>query len=530
MRIPHLFFLGLTFLLAHQSGAHEGTQSQKYAAVKVHAPTPIPDRIVLTWEDDPATTQSVTWRTDESVTQALGQVALANVNGRALSPINLPAATTRFQSDINTALYHTVTFKGLQPETLYAYRVGDGINWSEYFHFKTASSAPKPFSFIYFGDAQNDVRMHWSRVFREAFRDAPRAAFTLHAGDLIDVHNSDAEWGDWHQGPDWVNGTIPVIATPGNHEYRRVNQGSPAERIWRNKDGQELDILITASVAESTDKGTVRTVTAEVKGSASGTLQLDESGKISRLDAGILEITGFTKAELIGTRFYRAPLNDRQRDPGDPAISQHWQHQFAFPIRDLPDAKLNESVYFIDYQGTRFISLNSNEAIESQIKWFREVLQNNPNRWTVVTFHHPIFSPAFDRDNPELRRLWKPILDEFRVDLVLNGHDHTYARTGEVNLAPGTNVPSGYGQAYDSTIGTVYVVSVSGPKMYEITKGDFAKRLAENTQLYQIIDVQAETLRYRAFTATGQLYDEFLLRKRNGQPNVLVEVFPGNPD
>ena len=174
--------------------------------------------------------------------------------------------------------------------------------------------------------------------------------------------------------------------------------------------------------------------------------------------------------------------------------------------------------------------MNSNEAIESQIKWFREVLQNNPNRWTVVTFHHPIFSPAFDRDNPELRHLWKPILDEFRVDLVLNGHDHTYARTGEVNLAPGTNVPSGYGQAYDSTIGTVYVVSVSGPKMYEITKGDFAKRLAENTQLYQIIDVQTETLRYRAFTATGQLYDEFLLRKRDGQPNVLVEVFPGNPD
>ena len=57
------------------------------------------------------------------------------------------------------------------------------------------------------------MRTHWSRVFREAFRDAPRAAFTLHAGDLIDKPNWDAEWGDWHQGPDWVNGTIPVIAT-----------------------------------------------------------------------------------------------------------------------------------------------------------------------------------------------------------------------------------------------------------------------------------------------------------------------------
>ena len=36
------------------------------------------------------------------------------------------------------------------------------------------------------------------------------------------------QWGEWHQGPDWVNGTIPVIATPGNHEYQ---SGSDAKRI-----------------------------------------------------------------------------------------------------------------------------------------------------------------------------------------------------------------------------------------------------------------------------------------------------------
>ena len=38
-------------------------------------------------------------------------------------------------------------------------------------------------------------------------------------------------------GPDWVNGTIPVIATPGNHEYERINQGPDYERLddqkWR---------------------------------------------------------------------------------------------------------------------------------------------------------------------------------------------------------------------------------------------------------------------------------------------------------
>ena len=119
------------------------------------------------------------------------------------------------------------------------------------------------------------------------------------------------------------------------------------------------------------------------------------------------------------------------------------------------------------------------------------------------------------------------MLDEFRVDLVLNGHDHTYIRTGEVAFGPAENAPSAYGQAYDPNVGTVYVVSVSGPKMYKITKGGFAKRQAEDTQLYQIIDLKADALRYRAFKATGELYDEFILRKRAGQANLLVEVFPG---
>ena len=171
----------------------------------------------------------------------------------------------------------------------------------------------------------------------------------------------------------------------------------------------------------------------------------------------------------------------------------------------------------------RFISLDSNTETELQTNWLREVLHNNPNRWTILTFHHPIFSPGSDRDNKELRELWKPILDEFKVDLVLSGHDHTYARTGKVDTLELTNVPAGYQQAYDPEIGTVYVVSVSGPKMYPITKGNYAKKFAENTQLYQIIEVNDLSLKYEAYKATGDLYDTFTLQKREGEPNLLIE-------
>ena len=157
------------------------------------------------------------------------------------------------------------------------------------------------------------------------------------------------------------------------------------------------------------------------------------------------------------------------------------------------------------------------------MSWLKRTLENNPNRWTVITFHHPFYSPASDRDNKEMRQLWKPILDQFKVDLVLSGHDHTYSRTGLIETKNIKNIPTGYQQAYDPNIGTVHVVSVSGPKMYEITKGRYAKKLGENTQLYQIIDINENNLRFRAYTATGKLYDEFLLKKRPGKPNLLIE-------
>jgi 3',5'-cyclic AMP phosphodiesterase CpdA len=412
-------------------------QPTPYADKLAHAPRPLPDRIVLTWAGDPATTQAVTWRTDPSSASAVAEIAIANDHGYSLKPVTVPARTEDFTSDLSAARYHSVAFTELQSDTLYAYRVGDGVNWSEWFHFRTASREPRPFTFVYFGDAQNDIKSHWSRVFREAFRDAPRAAFTLHAGDLTTLANSDAGWGEWFGAPAWVNATIPVVPTPGNHEHFK-----------------------------------------------------DEANA--------------------GTR----------------TLTRHWRAQFTLPEQGAP-AGLEESCYYVDYQGARIIALNSNRLQAEQVAWLRGVLARNPQRWTILAFHHPIFTPVRNRDNAALRALWKPVFDEFKVDLVLNGHDHTYARSGDTTGRVGTsNQPSGYSQAYDPAIGTVHVISVGGPKMYAAAQGTYAVRVAENTQLYQIIHVAPDELHYQAHNATGRLVDAFVLKKRAGRPNELRELLP----
>ena len=60
--------------------------------------------------------------------------------------------------------YHSAVFDGLQPDTLYAYRVrGAEGAWSEWIQTRTAP-ATGPVKFAYFGDAQNGILSHWSRV------------------------------------------------------------------------------------------------------------------------------------------------------------------------------------------------------------------------------------------------------------------------------------------------------------------------------------------------------------------------------
>jgi 3',5'-cyclic AMP phosphodiesterase CpdA len=436
--MSRLLLLVLLFnLLAAPSLAHDDHSPPKVLDDDLYRATPMPDRIILTWKSDPAHSQAVTWRTDASIKQGLAEIAVATPGPDfAKNPKQLQATTTPFESNLGLAHYHSLDFIDLEPATKYAYRVGDGTNWSEWFQFTTASDKPAPFSFIYFGDAQTQVRSHWSRVIREAHSDAPKARFMIHAGDLVNNGTRDAEWGEWFGAGGWLNAMVPSVPTPGNHEYAR----DPERPLLR-------------------------------------------------------------------------------RD-----LTTHWRPQFTLPENGI--AGLEESVYYLDYQGVRIISLNSNEKEREQVPWLENVLADNPNTWTVLTFHHPVYSTAKGRDNPDIRNLWKPLFDKYHVDLVLQGHDHGYGRfSGELseNVGTGQNTRSPEG-------GTVYVVSVSGPKMYNVERTPAMARAAENTQLYQIISIDGDALRYEARTATGELYDAFRLKKKPGERNELVDEIPQTPE
>ncbi|AQQ67039.1 hypothetical protein Mag101_04825 [Microbulbifer agarilyticus] len=415
MRVYSLFFAALLGSFGVPSVAHFDARALQKIEVDAYRPSPVPDRILMSLSGDPATERAVNWRTDNNAQQARAQYTLADGGpDQEARAATVDAATEILETGEYRSFHHSVRFKSLRPSTQYIYRVGDGQVWSEWMQFRTASTEAEPFGFIYFGDAQNDLKSRWSRVARQAYTGMPKADFILHAGDLVNKPENDQEWGQWFYAAGWINGSTPSIATPGNHEYK------------------------------------------------------------------------------------------------DDKLAKQWRPHFTLPENGPDNALLAESVYFLDYQGTRFISLNSQslsvdseETALQQRDWLERVLSDNPNHWTVIFHHHPMM-PATKRRTPHegLNEYFKPLYEKFNVDLVLQGHDHSYAR--------GENLSSG--GTWLGQQSPVYVVSVSGPKMYD-GGASWPKVAGRDLQLYQLIEVDQNRIRYRSYRADGVLFDQFVLEK-----------------
>ncbi|MFG6446406.1 metallophosphoesterase, partial [Microbacterium sp. P07] len=227
-------------------------------------------------------------------------------------------------------------------------------------------------------------------------------------------------------------------------------------------------------------------------------------------------------------------------------LSPQWDSMYSYPDNGPQGEgaiydQLHGTVYYTDHEGVRFISMNSNvvdtEGLRVQGEWLQKVLDEGTQQWTVVYFHHPVYSLDEGRNNLGIRQEWGPILESNNVDLVLNGHDHAYGR-GNL-LANEKNLPEGADPELSST-GPVYVTSSVGSKFYNAGPRHWneneghLRRLETGLQTYQMIDVSGGTLRFESRTADGDFFDGFTITK-DGDEKLVVDgvepqvIDPGTP-
>jgi len=387
----------------------------------------VPERVILNLTAKPATSIAVTWRMNASLNNARVQYAVSTPWKQFEKEVSTGNAKME-KADIgngSVAFHYSAIITGLRPSTRYVYRVGCDSAWSEWNQFSTSSDKAEPFSFVFFGDPQNDITEHCSRVFRQAFQTAGGASFWLFCGDMTSEPD-DNQIGELFTAAGFVLRTTPSVMIPGNHD---MGYKTEYGRIVLNKNGKKI----------------------------------------------------------------------RTKN-----VSPLWNLYYTLPENGIPGYE--EVSYTFDYQGVRFIMINSNDRLQEQAVWMENLLAANPNTWTVVTFHHPLYSNAQERDERETRTAFQHIFDTYHVDMVLTGHDHSYARSHKINNGKVVS---------DQEQGTVYILSVSGPKQYVVSfeYKELMAKVEGNVQLFQVISVTGNTLNYKSFTAAGTLFDEFSLRK-----------------
>jgi hypothetical protein len=195
-------------------------------------------------------------------------------------------------------------------------------------------------------------------------------------------------------------------------------------------------------------------------------------------------------------------LGNHECQGGHPTL---YLNQFDLP-RNGPTTLEEERAYSFEYSNALFVILDSNSKPASQTAWLEEQLSGSQATWKFVVYHHPAYSSGPNRDNADVRQEWTPLFDKYHVDLALQGHDHAYLRTYPLKKNNRVATPAE---------GTIYIVSVSGVKMYDQVQRDYTEFGMTNVATYQVLDIQisGDRLVYRAYDIDGKLRDELVIEK-----------------
>jgi hypothetical protein len=115
-------------------------------------------------------------------------------------------------------------------------------------------------------------------------------------------------------------------------------------------------------------------------------------------------------------------------------------------------------------------------------------------RWKILMHHQPMWSASNHGSNLTLQQKWQPIVDQYHIDLVLNGHEHEF----EITKPMVGQVPQ---PSMDNA--TVYVVAGGGGAELYASGTDFWTQYSESTHNAGIIRVRRDQLVFEAFRVDG---------------------------
>ena len=134
-------------------------------------------------------------------------------------------------------------------------------------------------------------------------------------------------------------------------------------------------------------------------------------------------------ASQLENKFFKIYRDILRYVPAYPAIGNHERRtrkgRAYFDAFVLPGP---ERYYSFDWGDVHFVATDTTQYDSDQLKWLREDLSRNTLPWVIVYGHHPSYTSSFRGPQLAVRRAFAKIFTDYKVDLVLTGHEHQYER------------------------------------------------------------------------------------------------------
>ncbi|MGM9759855.1 MAG: metallophosphoesterase [Parabacteroides sp.] len=184
-------------------------------------------------------------------------------------------------------------------------------------------------------------------------------------------------------------------------------------------------------------------------------------------------------------------------------VPMHLEHRFPLIFSYFLNTEAGSNcVYTLRYNQLQLFLLDSTRELPylwQQRQWLERALRASEAQWKIVVIHHPLHSLKSKRHNLLQRWLFDDLIQQYGVDLVLQGHEHAFAR----------QVPP------EGEPGPAYLVSHCSTKCYSIQPGGRFDVYGLTGRYYQQLRLTPHHLTVETYDAvSGQLFDSFRIQKK----------------
>lgn len=184
-----------------------------------------------------------------------------------------------------------------------------------------------------------------------------------------------------------------------------------------------------------------------------------------------------------------------------------FQFSLSYP-ENGPEGYETENFSF-DYGNAHFLimGINAPEIVEN---WAYDDLQGSDKTWKLGTYHFPIYPVMPEGQNDDGYPWLRKPIEQGRLDILFEGHEHSFART----------FPTRNDELFDRpSEGTVhYIVGNGGGNIYysncqKIWHSCFFPQ-EERTGFYTLVEIDGDKLTATGYMADGRIADIFTIDKK----------------